>query len=139
MACGGDLNSPDTVIKLTRALRMIGGSSLVLAHVAKAVQDGQDRSAYGSVFFRELARNVWEINKAEGDGSARVILSHKKNNFGPLHPPLAFDFTFEGESVQVTDCAPMNRRSRVSSRCRTGYEISWKTGYPAAHKRSHWS
>ena len=106
MACGGDLNSPDTVIKLTAALRQINCSSLVLAHISKNTQEGQDKSAYGSVFFRELARNVWELERAEGDQPVRVILSQKKNNFGPTHAPLAFTFSFGVESVQVSACDP---------------------------------
>jgi AAA domain len=40
MACGGDLNKPETVIQLTRSLRTIGCSSLLLAHVSKMTPEG---------------------------------------------------------------------------------------------------
>ncbi len=101
MACGGDLNSPDTVIKLTRALRTIGCASLLLAHTAKMTSEGQERTAYGSVYFRELARSVWQLDRSEEDGPVRVMLCQKKNNFGPLHSPLGFEFRFDGETVRV--------------------------------------
>ena len=101
MACGGELSSPDAAIGLQQALRKIGCASLVLAHVAKSVQDGQERSAYGTVFFRELARNVWELERASESNPVRVVLSQTKNNFGPKHDPLGFQLAFAGESVTV--------------------------------------
>ena len=106
MACGGDLASPESAIKLQRALRAIGCSSLVLAHVAKQANEGQVATAYGSVFFRELARNVWEAQRAEGINPVRVALHHRKNNFGPLKPALGFELSFENESVHLTACDP---------------------------------
>jgi hypothetical protein len=106
MACGGDLASPDAAIKLQRALRMIGGASLVLAHTSKSVQEGQEKTAYGTVFFRELCRNQWELQKADGDHPVRVALHQNKNNFGAKHPALGFEFTFTPDAVQITACNP---------------------------------
>ena len=107
MACGGDLASPDAAIKLQRALRQIGCASLVLAHTSKgAAQEGQEKTAYGTVFFRELARNVWEVQRADGDNPVRIALHQKKNNFGPIHPPLGLEFNFSSHAVQVTACNP---------------------------------
>lgn len=106
LACGGDLASPESAIKLQRALRTIGCSSLVLAHVAKNTTEGQVSTAYGSVFFRELARNVWEAQRADGANPARVALHHRKNNFGPLKPALGFELSFENHSVHVQSCDP---------------------------------
>lgn len=106
MACGGDLNKPETAIKLPRTLRQIGCSSLLLAHISKLTPEGNERSACGSDFFRELARNVWELERGESDGPTRVILTHKKNNFGPYHAP--------GLRVQVCGrgCAGVQVRPR---------------------------
>lgn len=106
LACGGDLASPESAIKLQRALRTIGCSSLVLAHVAKQSAEGQVATAYGTVFFRELARNVWEAQRADGANPARVALHHRKNNFGPLKPALGFELSFENESVTIQSCDP---------------------------------
>jgi len=101
MACGGELSSPDAAINLQRALRKIGCASLVLAHVAKNTQEGQEKTAYGTVFFRELARNVWELNKSEDPNPVKLALSQPKNNFGPKHDPLGFSLTFSNEQVRI--------------------------------------
>jgi hypothetical protein len=107
MACGGDLASPDAAIKLQRALRTIGCASLMLAHVSKSTPDGQERSAYGTVFFRELARNVWELERTSDlEGPARIVLAQKKNNFGPLRPPMGLEFQFDGDATRVIACDP---------------------------------
>jgi hypothetical protein len=106
MACGGDLTSPDSAIKLQRALRTIGCASLVLAHVPKSVQEGQETSAYGTVFFRELARNVWEFQRTKDTKPVRVALHQKKNNFGPALPPLGFELSFSQETVNIESYDP---------------------------------
>jgi hypothetical protein len=66
------------------------------------VQEGQEVSAYGTVFFRELARNVWEFQKGSCGNPVRVALHQKKNNFGPPLPSLGFEITFHENAVQVT-------------------------------------
>lgn len=108
MACGGDLHSPESAIKLQQALRRIGCASIVLAHVSKATAEGQDKSAYGTVFFRELARNVWELSRPEG--SDRVVLSQTgascKNSFGRKQDPLGFEFSFEPDRVRIAAFNP---------------------------------
>lgn len=107
MACGGDLASPDAAIRLQQVLRRIGCASLVLAHVSKGTQEGQEKSAYGTVFFRELARNVYELQKADGENPARVVLFHTKHNFSAKQDPLGFALTFSEHSVQVDSCDVM--------------------------------
>jgi phage/plasmid primase-like uncharacterized protein/RecA-family ATPase len=108
LACGGDLNSPESAIRLQQALRRIGCASIVLAHVSKSTTEGQDKSAYGTVFFRELARNVWELSRPENTN--RVLLSQTgtacKNSFGRKQDPLGFEFSFESERVKITAFNP---------------------------------
>jgi hypothetical protein len=101
LACGGELSSPEAAITLQRALRKIGCASLTLAHVAKAVPDGHAPTAYGTVFFRELARNVFELSKADDEHPIHVALTQVKNNFGPKHDPLGFALTFDREAGSV--------------------------------------
>lgn len=108
LACGGDLHSPESAIKLQQTLRRIGCASIVLAHVSKSTAEGQDKSAYGTVFFRELARNVWELSRPEG--SDRVVLSQTgtscKNNFGPKQGPLGFSLHFSPDRVRISSFNP---------------------------------
>lgn len=106
MACGSDLASPEAAISLQRAFRQIGCASLTLAHVAKNTPEGQARSAYGTVFFRELARNTWELQKAEQENPAKLILTQDKNNFGPRQKPLGLTVTFAGDAVTIAACDP---------------------------------
>lgn len=107
LACGGDLASPDSAIKLQRSLRTIGCASLVLAHVPKSIQEGQEATAYGTVFFRELARNVWEFQRTNDGNPVRVALHQKKNNFGPASSPLGLEVTFSDEAVQIGGFDPL--------------------------------
>lgn len=108
LACGGDLNSPESAIRLQQALRRLNCASIVLAHVAKSTAEGQERSTYGTVFFRELARNVWELYRHEN--STRVLLSQTggatKNSFGAKHDPLGFEVGFAADSVRITAFDP---------------------------------
>lgn len=121
LACGGDLASPDSAIKLQRSLRTIGCASLVLAHVPKSIQEGQEATAYGTVFFRELARNVWEFQRANDSNPVRVALHQKKNNFGPALPALGFEITFSGEAVRIESFEPKD-------------EPEWETKLPTASR-----
>lgn len=108
LACGGDLHSPDAPIQLQQALKRIGCASLVLAHVAKNTIDGQNRSTYGSVFFRELSRNVFELDRPSLEVT-EVILSQTgngcKNSFGRIVDPIGFRIEFESDKTIVDQFA----------------------------------
>lgn len=107
MACGAKLTDPEAAITLQRTLRELNCSSLVLAHVAKSTTEGQERSAYGTVFFRELARNVWELTREEGSTNpVNVVLKQTKNNFGPIHAPLGLSLAFQQDAVTVGPYEP---------------------------------
>ena len=73
-ACGGsDPMDPGTVALYTGALEYLGIPVLSLAHVTK---EGDLRYPFGSVFWHNLARITWSLNK---DGE-RVVLTHRKSN-----------------------------------------------------------
>jgi len=101
-AARGNLNDPEPAIRYHAALRQLGVSSLTLAHTAKD-QFTKHRSIFGSVFFTNLARSVWEC-KAEqetGEDEAVISLKHTKANLSRLHPPLGYRFTFTKNSISV--------------------------------------
>ena len=100
-ACGSDLYVPETPIRLFAALRSLRVSSLILAHVSKNEDKG--KSIFGSVFFGNFARSVWEMKKAQevGDAVIRIGLYQRKHNLGPLHRPIGLKLTF-GEAVHIT-------------------------------------
>lgn len=95
-ACGGDLASPDTAIRFFRALRSLRVSALVLAHVAK---NAETKSIYGSVFFSNLSRSVWE---AEG-ALPYMTLTHRKHNVSPKQDACAVELIFTEDSVSLCE------------------------------------
>jgi len=101
-AARGNLNDPEPAIKYHAALRQLGVTSLTLAHTAKD-QIGQKRSIFGSVFFTNLSRSVWEC-KAEqetGEDEAIISLKHTKANLSRRHHALGYRFTFTNNSIAV--------------------------------------
>jgi hypothetical protein len=101
-AARGNLNDPEPAIKYHEALRKLGITSLTLAHNSKD-QFTRKRTIFGSVFFTNLARSVWEC-KAEqetGEDEAIISLKHTKANLSRLHPPLGYRFTFTDKSITI--------------------------------------
>jgi hypothetical protein len=98
-AAGGDPNAPETAITFHKALRALKVSSLSLAHVAKDSQ-GQARSIFGSAFFTNLARSVWQLEPSSDDESTikYVTLRHTKVNDGPKQRPMSFKIDFQHTS-----------------------------------------
>lgn len=102
-AARGNLNDPEPAIKYHAALRQLGVTSLTLAHNSKD-QVTKKRTIFGSIFFTNLARSVWEC-RAEtepGEDEAIVSLKHVKANLSRLHPPLGFTFRFTDDSITVS-------------------------------------
>jgi len=101
-AARGNLNDPEPAIRYHEALRKLGITSLTLAHCSKD-QLTKRRTIFGSVFFTNLARSVWEC-KAEqelGEDEAIISLKHTKANLSRLHSPLGFRFTFTENSIAI--------------------------------------
>lgn len=101
-AARGNLNDPEPAIRYHAALRQLGVTSLTLAHTSKD-QLTKKRTIFGSVFFTNLTRSVWEC-KAEqetGEDEAIISLKHTKANLSRLHPPLGYKFTFTDKSITV--------------------------------------
>ena len=101
-AARGNLNDAEPAIKYHAALRQIGITSLTLAHNSKDPFT-RKRTIFGSVFFTNLARSVWEC-KAEqetGEDEAIISLKHMKANLSRLHPPLGYQVTFTDNSIAI--------------------------------------
>jgi len=100
-AASGELSSPDAPISLFRALRTLDTSSLILAHTAK---NSEHKTVFGSVFFGNLARSVWEVRKYQDtdEDTMAVALLHRKSNFSKLHPPIGIEFAFTDGVVEVS-------------------------------------
>ncbi len=119
-ACGAEPETADANIRAFAALRSFGVASLVLAHVSKAMVDApRGARPFGSVFVQNLARNVWELRKAEDQSDANVLtvgLYHTKANGGRLLPPFGLRFDFLGaqtylESSEITEDVALRERA----------------------------
>lgn len=92
LAAGG--SDEDVAQTFFTALRRLGVASLVVAHTQK---NAEQKSVFGSVFFTNLARNVFEVRgKAEGD-SLTVALYHRKGNNLRRLAPMAWRLHFSPE------------------------------------------
>ncbi len=101
-AAKGNLNDSEPAIKYHAALRQFGITSLTLAHTSKD-QFTKRRTIFGSVFFTNLARSVWECKSEQetGEDEATISLKHTKANLSKLHPPLGYTFSFTDNSISV--------------------------------------
>jgi len=101
-AARGNLNDPEPAIKYHAALRQLGFTSLTLAHTSKD-QFTRTKSIFGSVFFTNLARSVWECRAEQetAEDEAIISLKHTKANLSRRHPPLGYMFTFTDNMISI--------------------------------------
>ena len=101
-AARGNLNDPEPAIRYHEGLRRLGITSLTLAHNAKDPLT-KKRTIFGSVFFTNLARSVWECRSAQetGEDEAIISLKHAKANLSKLHLPLGYKFTFTDKAITI--------------------------------------
>ena len=107
-AARGNLNDPEPAIKYHEALRKlltnekVGITSLTIAHNSKDPLTKR-RTIFGSVFFTNLARSVWECKAEQETGEDEAIISvkHTKANLSKLHPTLGYRFTFTVNSITI--------------------------------------
>lgn len=98
MAAGGmELERADAAIAFHGALRALNVTALIIGHTPKD-QEGKARSLFGSVYFRNLARVMWEVRR-EGD---LVGLYQDKNNLGRKHAPLGYQIAVDDAACVVT-------------------------------------
>lgn len=101
-ACGGPPEDAAVATRYFNALRHIGVTSLTIGHESKA-DDGN--WTFGSVFFTNLSRNIWNMKSEseEGDTVKHLGLTHKKFNNGPLSRPVAIKMADTGLGIEYTE------------------------------------
>ena len=99
---------------------------LVLAHVSKlaAEQRSGPVKPFGSVFLYNLARNIWELRKADEDGGPDLVIAafHRKSNAGRLYPPLGFRFTFH-EGMTTLHAHDIGQQPELLARASLAFRI----------------
>ncbi len=99
-AAGGDLNEAKTALEFFAALRELHTTTLIIAHTAKNPQS--KRTVFGSSYFENLARSVWEVKCLPEKGFLHVGLFHTKSNFTERFDPICLRVDF-GLSVTITE------------------------------------
>ena len=98
-AAGGNLNDAETAITFFEALRKLKCTAFIVAHVPKGPE--KERSVFGSSYFTNLARMLWEVKGINEPTAIKIGLYNRKNNIGRLHRPLAFEITFGEQSARI--------------------------------------
>lgn len=94
LACGGEPESAEIVLRYFSALRSLRITTLSIDHVAK---HAQEKTPFGSVYKWNVSRSVWEVRKSQepDENTLHLGLFHRKVNRGKLHRPLGLCFTFQ--------------------------------------------
>lgn len=103
-AAGGDLNASDVALRFNAALRQLNLTSIVPAHTSK--NPTGKRTVFGNIFYENMARNIWEVTKEEGEdneSSLQHIALHQTKSppFAPHHKDMAFEFDFDNDAERI--------------------------------------
>ena len=100
-ACGGEPESAAPTLKFFDALRDMSDpadpvQSIILAHVTHEARKGGRSSPFGSVYWINTPRNIFELAVSAGQrqNHSDYALHHRKSNTGSLRPPLGFRLTW---------------------------------------------
>ena len=119
-ASGGNLNDSQTATSFFQALRKLEGvTSLIITHTSKDFGGGTGpKTPFGSVYFTNLARSVFEIKKQQevGEDALDIALLHRSNNTGRLIPPLGFRMVFDRDSVRLPGLVALQGSSQGQGR-----------------------
>lgn len=103
-AAGENSNESQAAIAFFSTLRKLGSGItwLIIAHVAKGV--GGRRSIFGSVFFTNASRNIFEVEKVQEpmEHTVLVALEHRDSNDGKLLKTIGYKVTFSEDSATFT-------------------------------------
>lgn len=92
LACGGEPEKAESAIRFFNAISKLETTTLTIAHETKT--ENHDY-VFGSVFFHNSARNIWNVQVDHDDVDSRVIqvgLFHRKCNHGTLRRAIPVRF-----------------------------------------------
>ncbi len=103
LAAGGNLNEAEPAIRYHTALRKLGLPSLTVAHTSKDFALKR-RTVFGSVYFTNLARSVWEV-KADPEPDVNelaISLRQTDANYSAKHEAIGLRFSFKNDAIKIT-------------------------------------
>ena len=109
-ALDGDPNDSDTARRFMNALRSFNSASLILSHTSK------EGKLFGSSFWWNLSRNVWELSKDQDLNQNHIDLSlvHKKSNNSKLFKPLGIRMNFGPTGVKFDKINILDSNTRLA-------------------------
>ena len=110
-ACNGEPENAAATLKFFKALRQIGDSenplnAIILAHVTHEGRKSGKSSPFGSVYWLNIPRNIFELQSSQRDGAnhSDFALHHRKSNTGPLRKEVGMRLTWhKGCTVEYLD------------------------------------
>lgn len=118
VAAGAAPEDSETAVRYFNALGEIGATSLTIAHETKNSENTD--YPFGSVFWKNLPRNIWRAEATAEPGSSvvEVGLYHKKINATNLYRPIPLRVYFgqgfvdikRGSIITVDKGLPLNNR-----------------------------
>ena len=135
-ATGGEITGAEPVVRFFQSLSSLRCASILIGHVAKG-GEGKEATAYGSVFYFNLSRSVYEVKKIqeEESGSYRMALYHRKNNLGRRQAATGFALTVDDDKATVSQFDPAEDATlsmglplhvRISQKMADGHEWTAK-------------
>ena len=96
-ASAGGLNDDGVAKGFFQAVRGLPTTTLILHHVAKGIKKTDDKTAYGSAFFKNAVRMSWELISESGKGepTLKLGLFNRKSNNARLHNPIGIEIEFD--------------------------------------------
>lgn len=107
-ACGGKPEDAEMTIGYFSALRSLRVTSLTLAHVAK---NPQQKTIFGSAYWFNLARGVFELKKAQeaGQGDFSIGIFHRKSNATQLLRPIGLHVSIATNEAGILESVALER------------------------------
>ena len=99
----GAPESAESAMDFCRAFRQLGIGGTWIAHVNRSERG--DQRPFGSTFWYNSARSVWNIKLASTSADGRTLqlaAFHRKSNLGRLRPPAGIKVAFDGGRVYFT-------------------------------------
>jgi len=125
LACGSEPEKAEPPIRLFNAIRSIGVTTLLIAHINK------EGGLYGNVAWRNYGRNVWKTEKQQtpGEDTMEIGLFHKKSNRGRLEKPQGFRISWgEGsitfKRIEVLDIPELVESVGITARMIDAFKIN---------------
>ena len=102
LACGGEPEKAEIANALFNAINKLKVTTLLIAHETKNT-DNKNKAPFGSVFFFNCARNIWNAEKSQeqDDSVIHVGLFHRKSNNDRISSPWSARIYFGDGMVDI--------------------------------------